>query len=101
MGTAIVWLVNTVIGMMVLLIFVRAILSWLVVFDVINLRNRFAYEVVRFLEAITDPILKPFSRIIPRLGQVDISPIVVVLGLIFIRIAFNQTLAPLLMATLL
>lgn len=93
MGSAIVWLVNTVIGLVILLIFVRAILSWLVAFNVINVSNRFVYEVLRFLEAVTDPIIRPFQRIIPRLGGVDISFIVAFLALKFIQIVFNNVLA--------
>ncbi|MBI1404984.1 MAG: YggT family protein [Caulobacter sp.] len=93
MGSAIVWLVNTVIGMVILLIFVRAIFSWLVAFNVINVSNRFVYEMLRFLEAVTDPIIRPFQRIIPRLGGVDISFIVALLALRFIQIVFNNVLA--------
>ncbi|MBX3480585.1 MAG: YggT family protein [Caulobacter sp.] len=93
MGSAIVWLVNTVIGLVILLIFIRAIMSWLVAFNVINVSNRFVYEVLRFLEAVTDPIIRPFQRIIPRLGGVDISFIVAWLALQFIQIVFNNVLA--------
>lgn len=67
-------------------IIISAILSWLVAFNVINIRHPFAYQVVRFLEAVTRPILRPFQRIIPPLGGVDISPIVAILVLIGIRI---------------
>ena len=55
------------------------ILSWLVAFDVINLRNRIVYNVARFLDAVTRPILRPFQRIIPPLGGVDITPILALL----------------------
>jgi YggT family protein len=66
-------------------IIISAILSWLVAFNVINIRHPFAYQVVRFLEAVTAPILAPFRRIIPPLGGVDISPIVALLVLIGIQ----------------
>ena len=66
-------------------IIISAILSWLVAFNVINIRHPFAYQVVRFLEALTRPILRPFQRIIPPLGGVDISPIVALLVLIGIQ----------------
>ena len=56
-----------------------AILSWLVAFDVINLRNQFVYNVAKFLDAVTRPVLAPFQKIIPPLGNVDISPIVAIL----------------------
>lgn len=57
----------------------NAIISWLVAFDVINLRNRAMYSIAHFLDAVTRPILRPFQRIIPVLGGVDISPVVAIL----------------------
>lgn len=89
MGSALVWLVNTVIGLLIFLIFARAIVSWLVAFDIINTRNRFVGQVLTMLERITDPVLVPFQRITPMLGGVDISPIVAWLVLSVIRILFN------------
>jgi YggT family protein len=56
-----------------------AIISWLVAFDIINLRNRIAYSIAHFLDAVTRPILRPFQRIIPPLGGVDISPLMALL----------------------
>ena len=66
-------------------IIINAIISWLVAFDVINLRNRFAYSVHRFLDAVTRPVLSPFQRFIPLLGGVDVSPIVAILVIIGVR----------------
>ena len=74
MGTALVWLVNAVIGLMVWFIIIQAILSWLFAFDVINHRNRFVSQIADFLDRVTAPILEPFRRIIPPLGGIDISP---------------------------
>ena len=60
-------------------IIISSVLSWLVAFDVINLRNRAVYQISAFLERVTNPILQPFQRLIPPLGGVDISPIIVLL----------------------
>ena len=60
-------------------IIVSAILSWLVAFNVINLHHPFARNVVQFLDAVTRPVLRPFQRLIPPLGGVDITPIIVLL----------------------
>ena len=60
-------------------IIIQAILSWLVAFDVINLRNQFVYNVARFLDAVTRPVLAPFQKIVPNLGGVDISPVLAIL----------------------
>ncbi|HPA37964.1 MAG TPA: YggT family protein [Phenylobacterium sp.] len=81
---------NALINVLVFAVVASAILSWLVAFDVINLRNPLVNQVVRFLDAITRPILRPFQRIIPPLGGVDISPVV---ALIIITVA-QSTLLP-------
>jgi len=73
------FVIDGLLGLLVLAIIVSAILSWLVAFDVINLRNQFVYGVARFLDAVTRPVLRPFQRVIPPLGGVDISPIIVIL----------------------
>lgn len=77
-------------------IIISAVLSWLVAFDIINLRNRAVYQISTFLERVTDPVLRPFRRIIPPLGGVDISPIVVLL----IITGLQSILLPALLRTL-
>ena len=94
MGLAIVWLVDTLLMLAVWFIIVQAVASWLVAFNVINARNQLVYSILRFLDAVTSPLLEPFRRIIPTLGGVDISPIVVLLLLRFAQIAFNSAAAP-------
>ncbi|HZZ88437.1 MAG TPA: YggT family protein [Caulobacteraceae bacterium] len=64
------------------LIIAWAIMTWLVQFDVINMRNRIASQVFYFLERINRPILRPVSRIIPTLGGIDISPMIVIIVLV-------------------
>jgi YggT family protein len=66
-------------SLLVLALIVSAVLSWLVAFDVVNYRNRFVYNLARFLDAVTRPVLRPFQKIIPPLGGVDISPIIAIL----------------------
>lgn len=79
MGNFLYFIVSSLLELLVWAIIISAVLSWLVAFDVINLRNRFVYSVSRFLDAVTRPVLAPFQRIIPSLGGVDISPIIVIL----------------------
>jgi YggT family protein len=81
MGQFLYFIVRSLFELLVWAIIINAILSWLVAFDVINLRNRFVYSVSRFLEAVTRPVMAPVQRIIPPLGGVDISPIIVILVL--------------------
>lgn len=94
MGEAVVWLINQIINLMVIFIIVQAVASWLVAFNVVNPRNQLVYSILRFLDAVTSPLLEPFRRMIPTLGGVDISPIVVLLLLRFAQIAFNSAAAP-------
>jgi YggT family protein len=83
MLSALVHFVFVVLGgllsLLVLALIVSAVLSWLVAFDVVNFRNRFVYNLARFLDAVTRPVLRPFQKIIPPLGGVDISPIIAIL----------------------
>jgi YggT family protein len=81
MGQFLYFLISSILQLLVWAIIISAIISWLVAFDVINLRNRFVYNVARFLDAVTRPVLRPFQRIIPPLGGVDVSPILVILVL--------------------
>ena len=80
-------LIRVVLELLVWAIIISAILSWLVAFDVINLRNRFVANVAHFLDAVTRPILRPIQRIIPPLGGVDISPIIAILLIQYVLIA--------------
>jgi YggT family protein len=75
----VIFIVRALLEALVWAIIVSAVLSWLVAFDVINLRNQFVYNVARFLDAITRPILRPVQKIIPPLGGVDISPVIVII----------------------
>ena len=90
------FILGALLQLLLLAIIVQAILSWLFAFDVINHRNRFVSQLASFLDGVTRPLLEPFRRIIPTLGGIDVSPIVVLLLLNFARILFNNTAAPVL-----
>ena len=81
MGEAIVWLVNAVLSLMIWAIILSAIVSWLFAFDVINYRNRFVAQLAGFLDQVTGPLLAPLRRVIPPLGGIDVTPIIVLLVL--------------------
>ena len=85
MGSFIEYLVSSLLSLVILAMVVNAILSWLIAFDVVNMRNRFVYQVSRLLDAVTRPILAPVQRIIPPFGGVDITPVIVIIVLIGIR----------------
>ena len=62
-----------------------AILSWLIAFNVVNTQNRFVYSVAEMLYRVTEPALRPIRSIMPNLGGIDISPVILILFLLFIR----------------
>lgn len=72
------------------LVIAMAILSWLVAFDVINRHNQFVSSVGRFLWKITEPPLRPIRRFLPDLGGIDISPVILILGLYFVQMLIQQ-----------
>ena len=81
---------NFALNVIVWLVIANAVVSWLVAFDVINLRNRAAYNAVKMLDRIVSPLLAPFRRIIPPLGGMDVTPVI----LIIIIVAAQQALLP-------
>ena len=67
------------------LVIIGAILSWLVAFNVINTSNQLVYLILDFLYRITEPALRRIKRFLPNLGGIDISPVILIFGLIFIQ----------------
>lgn len=78
-------LINNVIQLYIWILFMAVIASWLISFNVINTSNRFVYLVVDFLYKVTEPALRPIRRFLPNLGGLDISPVVLILLLWFLR----------------
>jgi YggT family protein len=83
--TAVYWLIDTILSIFLWLLIAQVVLSWLVQFNVVNTRNRFVYSVGEFLYRITEPFLRPIRRVIPSIGGFDISPVILVLVIGFIR----------------
>jgi YggT family protein len=67
------------------LLIAAAILSWLVAFNVVNTRNQFVASIGEFLFRITEPALRPIRNILPNLGGIDISPVILILLIFFIQ----------------
>jgi YggT family protein len=82
---AIVSIIIMVLQWIVWLIIAQAILSWLVAFNVINLHNRFVDGLYTFLNRVTEPLLRPIRKVLPDLGGIDLSPMVLILVIIVIQ----------------
>ncbi|MGB1117346.1 MAG: YggT family protein [Parvibaculales bacterium] len=78
-------LIDRIIDIYVWVIILSAVLSWLVAFDVINMRNRFIYLVGDTFNRLTEPVYRPIRRFLPDMGGLDLSPLIVILGLWFLR----------------
>lgn len=76
------------------LIIASAIFSWLYAFNVVNPRNQFVGTIGNFLYRITEPALRPIRRVMPDLGGIDISPIILLLIIFFVRQLLITTIAP-------
>ncbi len=74
-----------VIDLFIWVIIIGAILSWLIAFNVVNTNNRFVQMIADMLWRMTDPALRPIRRFMPNLGGIDISPVILILLLLFIR----------------
>ena len=85
MTQAVINLIERIIDIYVLVLVINAILSWLIAFNVLNTQNRFVHSVLEFSYRLTDPPLNYIRKFIPNLGAVDISPVILILILWFIK----------------
>ncbi|BBE33713.1 MULTISPECIES: YggT family protein [Sphingosinicella] len=74
-----------VIQLVIWIIIAQVIISWLVAFNVINTSNQFVRSLLTGLDRLTEPMLRPIRRVLPDLGGIDLSPMVLILGLILIQ----------------
>ncbi len=78
-------LFNNIVTLYIYILIFSAVLSWLIAFNVVNTSNKFVYTAADFLYRITEPALRPIRRILPNLGGIDVSPVVLILLLWFLR----------------
>ena len=81
---AILDIILIVLDLYVWLLIASAILSWLIAFNVVNMRNDLVRSVANFLYRITEPVLAPIRSVLPNMGGIDISPIILMIGLMFL-----------------
>ena len=83
------YIFNAVIQLYTIVVFATVIMSWLIGFNVINRHNRFVDSIWRTCLSLTEPLLRPIRNMLPNLGGVDISPIVLLIGLNALQIGVN------------
>jgi YggT family protein len=91
---AILDIILIVLDLYVWLLIASAILSWLIAFNVVNTRNQFVAAVAEFLYRITEPLLAPIRSFMPNLGGLDISPIILILIIMFIQRVIQYYIYP-------
>jgi YggT family protein len=81
------WLIVEIIDIYVWVVIAAVVVSWLIAFGVINLYNHLARQIVHILEVLTEPFLRRIRRIVPPVGGLDLSPLILILALYFVRYA--------------
>jgi len=87
-------LLDSLISIYLWIIIINALLSWLVAFNVLNTQNRFVFSILDTTYKMTDPILNKIRRFVPTFGSIDISPVILILGLMFLRNLVFEIFAP-------
>ena len=87
-------LFDNIVSIYIWILIINAIISWLVAFNVLNTSNRFVYSVLDVSYRLTAPPLNYIRRFLPNLGSIDISPVVLILALMFLRNLVFEILAP-------
>ena len=87
-------LLDSMITIYLWIIIINAILSWLVAFNILNTQNRFVFLVLDTTYKLTDPALNKIRRFIPTFGSIDISPVILILLLMFLRNLIFEVFAP-------
>ena len=83
-----------VLDLYIWLLIAAAVLSWLIAFNVVNVRNQFVGLIADFLYRITEPVLKPIRGMMPNLGGLDISPVILILLIYFIQNVIRYYIYP-------
>ena len=87
-------LFDQAISLYIWILIINAIISWLVAFNILNTGNRFVYSILDVSYKLTAPPLNYIRRFLPNLGSIDISPVVLILALLFLRNLVFEMFAP-------
>jgi YggT family protein len=79
------WLISTLIQLYIWILIANAVLSWLVAFNVVNPHNNVVRTIGEMLYRLTEPALRPIRQVLPSLGGLDISPVILIILLIFVQ----------------
>ena len=83
--SALFWLIDTILFIAFWVVFAHVIMSWLINFNVVNVRQPFVYQVWQALNRLTEPLYKPVRKVLPNMGGLDLAPLVVGIGILFLQ----------------
>jgi YggT family protein len=88
--SALLYIFNTVIDLYIFVVIISVVMSWLIAFGVLNTYNANARMLVRVIDSLTRPVFRPVQRILPPIGGLDLTPLIVVIALQVIRMLVNS-----------
>ncbi len=95
---AIFYLINSAIDLLFFIIILQVIISWLIALNVLNTYNQFIGQIIFFINKLTYPLLSPIKRILPDLGPIDISPVILLILLKVLQVFINRDIKPFIFA---
>ncbi len=91
---AILWLLDTILTLAFWVILIQVILSWLIMFNVINLHQPFVRQVWDGLNRLTAPVYAPIRSFLPNMGGIDLAPMLVIIAIFFLQNLLRYDIAP-------
>jgi YggT family protein len=91
---ALFYVIDLALQLYIWLLVASAVLSWLIAFNVVNVRNQVVATIADFLYRITEPALRPIRNFMPNLGGIDISPVILIFIIIFLRYVIHLYILP-------
>ncbi len=90
-------LIDIILSIIYWIVIASVVASWLIAFGVVNTRNRAVYMIVDSLNRLSEPLYRPIRRMLPQMGGLDLSPMVVLLAVWFIRSLMREYLYPMIL----
>jgi YggT family protein len=91
---AIIFLIHALSQLILWIVIGHVILSWLISFNVLNMNNQFVYQLYTNLDRLLEPMFRPIRKILPNMGGIDLSPIILLIGVNFLKILLLETILP-------
>lgn len=92
--TALIWLIDTILSIVFWIVIIQVVMSWLINFNVINRHQPLVRQIWDGLNQLLEPLYRPIRRVLPSMGGLDFAPMILIIGIYFIRIFLRHDLAP-------